>query len=115
VQGRLIRARTTYATEGVVAEPVRFEIELAANTAQAAPTEPAVRSPREVPWTAAAAPRAERNASEVRSDVPVVRPIDLRFAREPRPSRAAKSSTARLKAIGSRERSGPRRPPGTRR
>jgi hypothetical protein len=111
---RLVRARTTYAAEGVVAEAVRFEIELpdtpVAPPERAAPPE-AARTTAAPVAERAARPVTERaspsDAVEASSQLPVVRPIELRLARE-RPSRASRATT-RTKKKGAREPNGNRR------
>jgi hypothetical protein len=95
-QGRLVRARTTYAAAGVVAEPVRFEYELAAGDGPTRVEAPVARV--RAPATPAAA--AARAPAETQSGIPVVRPIDLRAAPDARPTRtdgaAAKRARSRL-------------------
>jgi len=113
-QARLVRARTTYAAEGVVAEPVRFEVELPGTVAPAERAAPPVATrTKPAPVADRAAPGAERaarqDAAEPSSQLPVVRPIELQLARE-RPSRGPKA-TSRTKK---REPGAARRRPRTR-
>ena len=116
-QARLVRARTTYA-EGVVAEPIRFDVELP-DAAQVAPVTRA--APPALP--AAAVPITERPAAGLTrrvaerdtvesSELPVVRPNELRYARD-QPSRVFKA-TSRTKKNGTRAPGSGRRRPRSR-
>jgi len=93
VQGRLVRARTTYAAAGIVAEPVRFDRELAADDGL-----PSVEAPLP-PVRAPASPiAAARAAAETATGIPVVRPIDLRLAPNARPTRSDGAAATRARA-----------------
>lgn len=116
-QARLVRARTTYGAQGPVAEPVRFDVELAEGVAQVTP---AAREAPSVASRAAAVPSSDgASATPTRrviarggvepSPLPVVRPNELRLARE-QPSRAFKATSRTKRAAARAPASGPHRP-----